>query len=152
MSENIKNKAVGRAALTEPVIVSGKCFGIKLLSIYDFMLCTKMLQELTEELMSQAFDKKLCLNICEKACLVAMCLYDSKGQKIFKDGFSVLKSLTPDELYFLYQEYIKLQKKILKRDKITYSILENVKKHGYKKLLENSKSLFSAQKNRIKNY
>ncbi len=138
MSENMKNKAPGRVNLIEPVIVSGKCFGIKLLSVYDFMICTKMLRELTEELTPQGFEKKLCLNICERACIIAMCLYDSKRQKIFKDGFSVLKSLTPDELHFLYREYVKLQKKILKRDKITYNILESVKKYKYKKSIENS--------------
>lgn len=138
MLSDMKDKTLGRAELIEPIIVSGKCLGIKLLSVYDFMICTKMLQKLTEELTSQGFEKKFCLTICDKACLVAMCLYDSKGQKIFKNGFSALKGLTPEELNILYEEYLKLQKKILKRDKITYDILECVKKYRYKKSLENS--------------
>lgn len=141
MSENTNIKALGRTELIEPVIVSGKCFGIKLLSVYDFMLCTKMLKELVENFALQGFDKKLCLNICERACVISMCLYDSKSQKIFKNGYSVLKSLTPDELHFLYREYVKLQNKILRRDKITYNILESVKKYRYKKLFENSEKV-----------
>ena len=146
MSNNMKDKVLGRVNLIEPVIVSGKCFGIKLLSVYDFMLCTKMLEELTQEFMLQGFDEKFCSNICEKACVVARCVYDLKGQKIFKNGFSALKGLTPDELQILYKEYVKLQKKILRRDKITYNILECVKKYRYKKSLENSEKFTHDEK------
>ncbi len=138
MLENIKDKTPGRAALMEPVIISGKCFGIKLLSVYDFMLCTKMLRELTEEFTLWGFDKKFCSDICERACVVSLCLHDLKGNKIFSSGISALKNLTSYELRLFYNEYIKLQRKILRRDKVTYDILESVKKR-YKKTTPDAK-------------
>ncbi len=118
---------IGRANLLEPIIVSGKCFNIKFLSAYDFMLCTKMLTEFTETLINQNFEKNLLNNICEYACLVSMCLYNSKNQKVFDSPIDVLKNLTPSEIFLIYSEYQKLVKKIYNKDKISYSILEKVK-------------------------
>ncbi len=118
---------VGRANLLEPIIVSGKYFNIKLLSAYDFMLCTKILKEFTEMLINQNFEKNLLNNICEYACLVSMCLYNSKSQKVFDSPIDVLKNLTPNEIFLIYSEYQKLVKKIYNKDKISYSILEKVK-------------------------
>ena len=39
----------------EPIIVSGKYFGIKLLSAYDFMLCTKIYAKTYQKLISENF-------------------------------------------------------------------------------------------------
>ncbi|MBR0423181.1 MAG: hypothetical protein IJJ04_00850 [Clostridia bacterium] len=125
---------VGRANLLEPIIVSGKYFNIKLLSAYDFMLCTKMLDELTKMFINQNFEKKLSNNICQYACLVSLCLYNSKKQKVFNSPIDALKNLTPSEIFLIYSEYKKLLKKIYNKDKISYSILEKVKKHHNNKL------------------
>ena len=43
--KNLKSKnkmLIGRKRFTEPLIISGKYFGIKLLSVYEFMNCLKM--------------------------------------------------------------------------------------------------------------
>lgn len=133
MHKNEKNKTFRNLSLTEPIIVSGKYFGIKLLSAYDFMLCSKMVDKLTAYLLFEGFDKTLSYGISEKACVVAMCLYDSENSKIFKNGLEVLKNLTPDEIKFVYTEYVKLIKKIIKRDKIARGILENIKKQTSKR-------------------
>lgn len=120
-------KPIGRANLLEPIIVSGKYFNLKLLSAYDFMLCTKMLKEFSEILINQNFEKNLSNNICESACLISMALYNSKNQKVFGSPMEVLKNLTPSEIFLIYSEYQKLIKKIYNKDKIAYGILEKVK-------------------------
>ena len=125
---------IGRTNLLEPIIVSGKYFNIKLLSAYDFMLCTKMLDEFTQILISQNFEKNLSNNICQYACLVSMCLYNSKKQKVFDSPMDALKNLTPSEIFLIYSEYQKLLKKIYNKDKISYNILEKVKKDHNNKL------------------
>ncbi len=131
MQEIKKSKMPRNLSLTEPIIVSGKYFGIKLLSAYDFMLCTKMSDNLAKYMTKEGFDKSLSSKIGERACIVAMCLYDEKNQKIFTDGLEVLKNLTPENIEFIYNEYDRLLKKIVKRDKTINCILENIKKKRY---------------------
>ena len=129
-----KNKVpIGRTYFTEPLIISGKYFGIKLLSVYEFMNCLKMKKVLKNELVSQGFDKYICEKICEYACLISMCLYDSKNNRVFSSGMEVLKNMTPEELNFIYEEYVKLLGKVMKKDSITQAILEKAKKYYYEK-------------------
>lgn len=132
MSENITSEFQGRVGLIEPVIASGKSLGIKLLSVYDFLRCEVIYRNLVGKLTDQGMDRKLCENVCEKACLVAMCLYNSKGERIFSDGLSALRGLTPEELHRIYDEYKKLNKKIINFDKISYEILDKVRKRSLK--------------------
>lgn len=127
MFKSVFLSPVGRANLLEPIIVSGKYYNIKLLSAYDFMLCTKILKKFTQILINQNFEKNLSNNICEYVCLVSMCLYNSKRQKVFASPMEVLKNLTPSEIFLIYSEYQKLIKKISAKDKISYNILKKVK-------------------------
>ncbi len=128
----IKNN-IGRAQCTEPIILSGKYFGIKLLSVYEFMQCLKMKNTLTKEMISNGFDEYISRKVCEYACLVSMCLYNSQNSRVFASGKDALKHLTPEELKFIYEEYNRLLRKVIKKDNITHSILEKAKKYYYKK-------------------
>lgn len=129
----INNHSIGIAHLTEPIIVAGKYFGIKLLSTYEFMKCMKMETTLAKEIMDQGFDKHTCKKICEYACFVSMCLYDSQNHRVFTSGMDALKNLTPEELSYIYHEYTKLLHKVLKKDNVTRKIVENAKKYYYQK-------------------
>ena len=126
-------KRIGRAHLTEPIIISGKYFGIKLLSVYEFMQCLKMKNSLIKEIITIGFSKYICEKICEYAGLVSLCLYDSSNNRVFETGMEALKNLTPEELKFIYEEYVKLTDKVTEKDNITHAILEKAKKHYYKK-------------------
>ena len=138
MSENTAPEFKGRVGLIEPVIASGKSLGIKLLSVYDFLRCEVIYRNLVNKLTEQGMDKKLCQNVCEKACLVSMCLYNSKGERIFSDGLSAIRGLTPEELQRIYDEYRKLNKKIVNFDKISYTILDKVRKKSFRDNLSGS--------------
>lgn len=132
-SKSKNKKAVGRAHLTEPIIISGKYFGIKLLSVYEFMQCLRMKNILAKKIIRKGFEKHMCKKICEYACLVSLCLYDSQNTRVFENGLEVLENITPEELKFIYEEYTKLLDKVTEKDNITHAILEKAKKYYYKK-------------------
>ncbi len=133
MPENNSCKFLGRVGLVEPIIASGKSLGIKLLSVYDFLRCEVMYRNLVNKLTEQNMDEVLCKSVCEQACLVVMCLHNSKNERVFNDGLSALLGLTPEDLQRIYSEYEKLNKKIIKFDKLAYDILKSVKENEYEK-------------------
>lgn len=110
--------------LVEPILVSGKYIGIKSLTVYDFIVCAKIYNELVKADVFVGFAEKFYYAICEQACVVSLCSYDSEGKKLFSGAMQVLENLTPRELQTIYNEYVKLQKKIDRRDKISREILE----------------------------
>ena len=126
-----KSESLENVNFTEPIINSGKSYGIKLLSVYDFMRCEIACKNLINKLVEQGMDKKLCEIICERACIVAMCLYDINNERMFYDGLSVLRGLTPHELKKVYHEYKLLNKKVLHLAKLTSSIVDKIKKSHY---------------------
>lgn len=115
-------------APTEPILSSGKYVGIKSLTVYDFIICTKMYNELVKSDVFVGLSPKFYYAICEQACVVSLCSYDSTGQKMFSGAMQVLENLTPRELQTIYNEYIKLQEKMDRRDKISREILEKSKR------------------------
>ena len=118
---------IEKSNFIETIIVSGKYFGIKLLSAYDLMLCTKLHTETSKKLISENFDKKLSEDISQYACIVSQCLCNFRGEKIFTSPMAAIKQLTPYELYAICQEYQKLQKNIIKIDKSSNKIINKVK-------------------------
>lgn len=132
----ITGESFGRTKFTELLIVSGKCFGIKLLSTYDFMICAKMMASLKSGLIAEGFDPKICPRISEEACIAAMCFRTVKGEKIFKNGSEALKALTPHELRLIYKEYTTLQSKTFRRDRIIGRIFNQVKSRKNTKLFK----------------
>ena len=124
---DVENKVVGKVGLIEPIMVSGKSFGIKLLSAYDFLRCEVMYKNLAQKLIGQGFDEKLCHQISEYACIVSMCFYNADEERVFMDGFSALSGLTPTELKKIYGEYLFLHNKIVKFDEITSGVLNRIK-------------------------
>ncbi len=101
-----------KAGLNELILISGKIFGIKLLSVYEFLKCDLACKNLVNKLVSQGFDRKLCSEICEQACLVSLCLYSTENERVFADGISVLMILTPEELRNVYFHYERLTRKM----------------------------------------
>jgi len=123
-SKNIK--------LTEPIIVSGQYVGIRLLSIYDFIVCIKMYDQLIKNNIFSGLDAEVYSKICEQACIASLCTYNSGGEKIFHDALGALKTLTPYELQRIYFEYNRLQDNIIKQDKMSCRIVDSVKEYHKK--------------------
>lgn len=125
--------------MIEPIIVSGQYVGIRLLSIYDFIVCIKMYDQLIKNNIFSGLDAEIYSKICEQACIVSLCTYNSNGERIFSEALSTLKTLTPYELQRIYFEYNRLQDNIIKQDKISYKIVDSVKSYHKKHLQKNKK-------------
>ena len=67
--------------LKEPIIVSGQYYEIKMLSVYDFMLCSVMYKRLAESEIFEGIEDEIIQNVCEQASIVARCLYNMEGRK-----------------------------------------------------------------------
>ena len=147
MIDNSTNKFLGGVGMIEPIIASGKSLGIKLLSVYDFLRCEVMYKNLVIRLVEQGMDKKICENVCEKACVVSMCLYNEKNERVFTDGLSVLRGMTPEELQKIYNEYTRLNKKVIHFNSITSGILEKVRTNEYIKMSKTGKTKERSEKN-----
>ena len=90
-------------------------------------------------------DKKICENVCEKACVVSMCLYNEKNERVFTDGLSVLRGMTPEELQKIYNEYT--NKKVIHFNSITSGILEKVRTNEYIKMSKTGKTKERSENN-----
>ena len=118
---------------SEPIVISQKRFSLKLLSTHDFIVFVQRYGKLLKYLSSISGACGIYKSIAEKACLVSMCLYKNSNVKVFSSPMEVLKNLTPIELKYIYNRYIKLSSQALKHHIKTVQIFENVKKHRYQK-------------------
>ena len=123
---NDLNKAT--VGLIEPITISGKSFGIKLLSVYEFLKCDLACRNLVDKLTSQGFDRELCMQTGERACIISLCLYNKNNERVFRDGLSALMGLTPEELNSVYIRYLKLTNIRNKFHKNSLKKIENIKK------------------------
>lgn len=121
----------------EPIVISGKTFGLKLLSVYEFLRCDMACRNLINKLTSQGFDRELCKETCERACIISLSLYNKENQRVFTDGLSVLMGLTPDELKSVYVDYDKLTKKKTGLNDISSKKISYIKKNYIKTKLNN---------------
>lgn len=134
------NKICFNSKFSEPIIVSGKVFSLRILSSYDFIIFMKRYHRLLKYLFNQKNNFHLCKNIIEKASLVSMCLYiPSTNSRLFPSAEATLKALNPFELKYIYNQYVKLSAKALHYNKKMINIFERVKKHGYQQILQENK-------------
>ena len=118
--------------LTEPIIVSGKYVGIRMLTVYDFIICIKMYDQLIKNTVFSGLDEEIYATICEQACIASLCAYNASGERFFSEALTALKTLTPYELQRIYLEYNRLQDSIIKQDKISCKIVDSVKTYHRK--------------------
>ena len=119
----------------EPIVMSGRSFGIKLLSVYEFLKCDLACRNLVDKLTNQGFDANLCKKICEQACIISLCLYNKENERVFMDGLSVIMTLTPEELKSTYSQYENLAKKAAKFNKSSLEKIDYIKKNYIKNLI-----------------
>ncbi len=125
--QEMSNQVYFKTNFMEPIIVSGKTFGIKLLSAYDFIVFAKRRNSLLKLLKLKKLNSRTCKTISEEASLISLCLYKSENQKLFPDAVTVMKILTPSEMRYIYSEYVKLYAKINFKDNQVRSFMEEVK-------------------------
>jgi len=134
------DKICFNSKFSEPIMISGKVFSLRLLSSYDFIIFIRRYHRLLKYLFLQKNNFHLCKNIIEKASLVSMCLYiPSTDSRLFPSAQATLKALSPFELKYIYNQYVKLSARTLNYNKKMINIFEYVKKHGYQQILQENK-------------
>lgn len=122
-----------RSSFKEPILLSGKVFGLKLLSAYETIIFEKNYKAMLE--ISNVFKKNK--KLVKKAGLISMCLCTASGERLFPDAVSVLKNLTCQEINYVFKQYSKIKKQSLAYHAKNQSIFENAKKHEYQQSLQN---------------
>ena len=122
-----------RSSFKEPILLSGKVFGLKLLSAYETIIFEKNYKAMLE--ISNVFKKNK--KLVKKAGLISMCLCTASGERLFSNAVSVLKNLTCQEINYIFKQYSKIKKQSLAYHTKNQSIFENVKKHEYQQSLQN---------------
>lgn len=132
----IKEGEIKLSNLIEPVVISGKSFGIKLLSVYEFLRCDVACRNLINKLTGQGFDRDLCKETCERACIISLSLYDKENQRVFNDGLSVLMEFTPDELRSVYIAYNRLTRKTARFNEMSSKKIGYIKRNYIRSKLD----------------
>lgn len=122
-----------KSSFKEPILLSGRIFGLKLLSAYEVIILERNYKTMLE--ISNVFrrNKKL----VKKAGLISMCLYTASGERLFSNAVSVLKNLTCHEINYVFKQYSKIEQQSLAYHAKNQSIFENVKKHEYQQSSQN---------------
>lgn len=117
----------------EPILLSGKILGLKLLSAYEIIILERNYKAMLE--ISNLFKKNKTL--LRKAGLISMCLCTASGESLFPNAVSVLKNLTCNEINYVFKQYNKIKTQSLAYHAKNQAIFENVKKHEYQQSLQN---------------
>lgn len=122
-----------KSSFKEPILLSGRIFGLKLLSAYETIILERNCKAMLE--ISNVFKKNK--KLVKKAGLISMCLYTASGERLFSNAVSVLKNLTCHEINYVFKQYSKIEQQSLAYHAKNQSIFENVKKHEYQQSLQN---------------
>ena len=129
MKKRVGKQLLGGKFTREPIELLSGVFYISLLSVYEAILCEKESRKLLERLIADGADQRISKSVAENAVLTSLCLYNEKDKLVFKDGFNALSILTPEELLKVANKYAELQKNFLTFDKLTPSVVRNLKKN-----------------------
>ena len=133
-NNEIKNNF--KTKFKEPIIISGKILGIKLLSTYETILYERKYRRILKYIKYKNYNYSIYKKYLKQACLVSICLYTFKNKPVFSSVLNVLKSLTPYELDFIYNQYIKIRSESHRYDQKNYLTFESVKKRGSQQILQ----------------
>ena len=89
-----------KSSFKEPILLSGRIFGLKLLSAYEIIILERNYKTMLE--ISNLFKKNKTL--LRKAGLISMCLYTASGERLFSNAVSVLKNLTCHEINYVFKQ------------------------------------------------
>lgn len=118
-----------KGSLRKPIDILNKALYIKLLSVYEMMLCESTAQSLVIKFINEDIERNKAQSIAENICLCMMCLYNEDGDQVFSDVESVMVDFTPDELLLVINEYEKFRKEHMGFDKFNDQAFEMLKKN-----------------------
>lgn len=130
----MKKKAIssllGGTDIREPIKISGRNLYLKLLSVYEALLCDSMSRKLADELVKDGAEKKIAVPIAENACLAYMCLYNRRNRRVFENSSDVVNTLTSEELLKIAEEYVKVKDSFLSFNNLSPKSVLELKKNS----------------------
>lgn len=129
MKKKTLSSILGGTDVREPIKILGKNLYLRLLSVYDSLVCDSISTKLNEKLIEDGISSEVSKSVAENACLAYMCLYDRRNKRIFESGLDAANSLTAEELLKVAEEYVRVRDSFLNFNNLNAkSILELKKK------------------------
>lgn len=129
MKERIVSSMLGGIDTKKPITLGSRNMYIRLLSVYEALMCDTAAKKLSASLIDDGADKKIAQSIAENACLCSLCLCDKKNKPIFNNGLAAMASLTQEELIEVSKMYIELKNEFLDFHNLTATSLKEIKKN-----------------------
>ncbi len=120
---------LGGTDIREPIKVAGRNLYLKLLSVYEALMCDSIAQKLADELVKNGAREKIAIPIAENACLAYMCLYNRRNKRAFESGSNVVSLLTSEELFKIAEEYVRVKDNFLNFNNLSPTDTLNLKKN-----------------------
>lgn len=130
MRKKAVSSLLGGTDIREPVNIAGKNLYLKLLSVYEALICDSMSRKLADELIKNGAERKIAVPIAENACLAYMCLYNRRNKRVFESGSDVVNSLTSEELLIIAEEYVKVKDSFLSFNNLSPKSILELKKNS----------------------
>ena len=121
---------LGSLERREPMALSlGGCF-LRLLSVYESLLCSAGARELLASLKAQGAEPGEAESVSENACLAFYCLIDKRGRRLFADALEAVRRLTLDDLLLVSERYHALRTAALGNEPSGGTLLESLKRRA----------------------
>lgn len=120
---------LGGTDIREPIKIMGRNLYLKLLSVYEALICDSLSKELLKKLVKDGADRKTAEPIAENACLAYMCLYNRRNKRFFESGLEATNSLTSEELLKIAEEYVNVKNSFLNFNNLTAKSALELKKN-----------------------
>lgn len=128
MKGKIVSSMLGGISTRKAITLLNKNMYIRLLSVYENIMCDTAAKKLALSLTNDGADKKTANFAASNACLAALCLCDKKNKPIFNNGLDAMAALTQEELIEISNMYIELKDEFLSLHNLTKVNLNDLKK------------------------
>lgn len=129
-SQELKSTVLRCGKVKKIINILGRTMYIKLLSVYEMMLCEKLAKNLVIDLINQGFDRTHARAVSDNVCLCMMCLVNENNGQIFTDPMSLMQDFHADELAAVALEYKLLRESMMGFDVLNSTTLEGLKKNS----------------------
>ena len=115
--------------LRKPIKIVNKTYYIKLLSVYEMLLCDRLSQSLVIKFINEGSERIKAQSIADNLCLCMMCLVDDKDNQIFDNTEAIMDAFTSDELVAVINKYNEFRKEYMGFDELNEENFQMLKKN-----------------------
>lgn len=124
--ENIK---LHNGKLRKPIKILDKVYYIKLLSVYEMLLCERLAQSLVVKFINEGSERISAQSIADNLCLCMMCLVNDKDEQVFNNTKIIMNTFTSDELVLVIDKYNEFRKEYMGFEDLNEESIQLLKKN-----------------------